>query len=207
MLPTHSLIKVVDVKNDAYILENGGVRSVIAVSGINFSLLSDKEQSIVISQFKSFLDGLDFPVQIFVISRLENIDSYLKVLHLRLEFENDPLLKFQLEEYISFLEEYINTHKVFKKMFFIVVPYDSSEASVSGMLFLKKKNTEENLNFNLEQLENRTSYVIQALAEMGLEPIRLTNPELIELLFETYNPSLKFGLIPKEILEKLSEYL
>lgn len=207
MLPTYSLIKVVDVKNDAYILENGGVRSVIAVSGINFSLLSEKEQNVVISQFKSFLDSLDFPLQIFVISRLENIDYYLKVLHLRLETEKDPLIKFQLEEYINFLEAYLEKHNIFKKLFFIVVPYDPPEANVSNIPFLKRKSTDENLNYKLEQLENRTAYVIQSLAEIGLEPIRLTNAELIALLSETYNPNLKFGLIPKEILEKLTEYL
>ena len=118
--PTFSLIKVKDIKNDAYVLENGGLRAVLEVAGINFSLLSEKEQEIIIGQFQNFLDGLDFPVEILILSRLENIDNYLKILHLRLEEEKDPLIRFQLEEYISFLEDYLQNHKIMNKIFMLL---------------------------------------------------------------------------------------
>lgn len=208
--PTYFLIKVKEVKNSAYILENGGLRAVVGVSGINFSLLSEKEQDIVISQFKSFLDGLDFPVEIFILSRLENINDYLKILHLRLENETDSLIKFQLEEYISFLEDYLNSHRVMKKLFFVVVPYDPPEASFGPLKNIplgQKGKVEEDLGSRLEQLETRTAYVIQSLSEIGLNTVRLSDKELIELLFEVYNPTLRWGLIPKPIIEKLSELI
>jgi len=203
-IPTYNLIKVADVKNDCYILDYGGLRAVLAIPGVNLNLLSEKEQEIIISQFKSLLDGLDFPIQIFILSRLENINDYLKILHLRLENETDPLIKFQLEEYISFLEDYLESHKIMKKLFFVVVPYDPPEINVG---LLKKKESEESFQNKLEALETRVTYITQVLSEMGLPPLRLTDKELIELLFEVYNPSLRWGLIPQPIIEKLSELL
>jgi len=38
--PTFSLIKVKEIRNDAYILENGGLRSILQINGINFKKYS-----------------------------------------------------------------------------------------------------------------------------------------------------------------------
>jgi hypothetical protein len=202
VLPTFSLIKVKDVKNDCYILENGGLRAVLEVSGIHFSLLSEEEQEILIGQFKSFLDGLDFSVEILVLSRLENINDYLKVLHLRLENETVPLIKFQLEEYIAFLEDYLQNHLVMKKIFYVVIPYDSVSIKIGS-----SEKTDEDLKLKLEQLDTRVNYVRESINSFGLNVKRLNNYELIELLFELYNPNLRWKQIPKQLIEKLAEVL
>jgi len=206
--PTYSLIKVQDVKNSAYILDNGGLRAVLEVKGINLSLLAEKEQEIVINQFKNFLDGLDFNIEILILSRLENINDYLKILHLRLEEEKEPLIKFQLEEYISFLEDYLQNHKIMKKIFYLIVPYDPIEASLGPLAKIKKPTgLGENEETKFEQLETRTAYVVDSLNNLGLPVVRLSDLELIELLFEVYNPNLRWQQLPKQILEKLAELL
>jgi hypothetical protein len=206
--PTFSLIKVKEIRNDTYILENGGLRSVLKVGGINFSLLSGKEQEIATGQFKNFLDGLDFPVEILIISRLENIDNYLKILHLRLDEEKDPLIKFQLEEYISFLEDYLQNHKIMKKIFYVIIPYDPLETGLGLLAKVKKPSgLEESEEVKFEQLGTRTAYAIDSLINLGLQPERLSDLELIELLFEVYNPNLKWQQLPKQIIEKLAETL
>jgi hypothetical protein len=206
--PTFSLIKVKEIKNDVYILENGGLRSVLQVNGLNLSLLSEKEQEIVIGQFKNFLDGLDFPVEILVLSRLENINNYLKILHLRLEEEKDPLIKFQLEEYVSFLEDYLQNHKIMKKIFYVIIPYDPLEVGLGPLAKIKKPSgLEESEETKFEQLETRTNYVVDSLINLGLTPQRLSDLELIELLFEVYNPDLRWQQLPKQIIEKLAETL
>jgi hypothetical protein len=206
--PTFSLLKVKEIRNDAYILQNGGLRSVLQVNGLNLSLLSEKEQEIVIGQFKNLLDGLDFPIEILILSRLENINDYLKILHLRLEEEKDPLIKFQLEEYISFLEDYLQNHKIMKKIFYVVVPYDPLEVGLGFLAKIKKPaGLEESEETKFEQLEIRINYVIDSLTNIGLTYQRLSNLELIELLFEVYNPNLRWQQLPKQIIEKLAETL
>lgn len=204
---TYKLIPVKDVRNNVYVLENGGLRAVLSVSGINFSLLSEKEQSLIINQFKNFLDGLEFPIEILVLSRLENINNYLKVLHLRLEEENDPLIKFQLEEYINFLEDYIQNHQIMKKVFYCIVPYDVIEIKGSFIKPKEKTNIEESFQDKLEQIEIRVKYVSDFLSEIGLSVERLNDLELIKLLYEIYNPNLRWAQIPKELIEKLVEIL
>jgi hypothetical protein len=205
---TYSLIKVTNIKNSAYIIENGGLRAVLEIKGINLLLLSEKEQEIVISQFKNFIDGLDFNIEILVISRLENINDYLKIFHLRLEEEKDPLIKFQLEEYLSFLEDYLQNHKIMKKLFYLIVPYDSVEISLGPLSkFTKTTKEEETEEIKFEQLETRVAYIIDSLDNIGLSTTRLSNLELTELLFEVYNPSLRWQQLPKQILEKLTKEL
>ncbi|GIW65122.1 MAG: hypothetical protein KatS3mg093_101 [Candidatus Parcubacteria bacterium] len=199
--PTFYLIKVKEIKNNIYFLDNGGLRAVLNVGGLNLSLLSEKEQKIVISQFKNFLDGLEFPVEILILSRLENISDYLKILHLRLEQETEPLIKFQLEEYISFLEDYLQNHKIMKKIFYVVVPYDEVNIGLGKI----RKINEEELEVKINQLEIRVSYVEESLSAIGLLTERLTDQELIKLLFELYNPNLRWGQVPNKIIEKLSE--
>jgi len=204
ILPTYSLIKVKEIRHNAYVLENGGLRAVIKVNGINLFLMNDEEQDVVINQFKSFLDGLDFPVEILVISRAENLTNYLKILHLRSDEEKDPLIKFQLEEFISFLEDFLQNHNVMKKIFYIIVPYDTLEVP-----FLKKSKEKvvESDEIKFSQLETRVAYLIDSLHSLGLSPQRLSETELIELLFEVYNPSLKWSQLPKQVIEKLKETL
>jgi hypothetical protein len=204
ILPTYSLIKVKEIRHNAYVLENGGLRAVIKVNGVNLFLMSDEEQDVVINQFKSFLDGLDFPVEILVISRAENLTNYLKILHLRSEEEKDPLIKFQLEEFISFLEDFLQNHNVMKKIFYVIVPYDTLEVS-----FLKKSKEKvvESDETKFSQLETRVAYLLDSLHSLGLSPQRLSETELIELLFEVYNPNLKWSQLPKQVIEKLKETL
>jgi len=204
--PTYYLIKVKEIKDNVYILENGSLRAILAVPGVNIELLNEEDQNLFLSQFKSLLDGLDFLLQVFVYSRYENLDNYLKLIQARYEEESNPLIKFQIDEYMKFLEDYLENHKVMKKMFFLVVPYDSASSEIPLPIAQKMPQTESYQEM-LFQLETRVEYVIQMLSNMGLVPIRLNNLELLELLFECYNPALRYGQIPKQIVDKLTEFL
>ena len=101
-------------------MDNNALRAVLAVPGINFSLLTDTEKEIVISQFKELLDGLDFPLQFLIVSRFANTENYINVLRVKLGDETEPLIRLQLEDYIKFIREYTETHKVMKKIFYVV---------------------------------------------------------------------------------------
>jgi hypothetical protein len=187
-------------------MEDGGLRAVIEVPGVNFSLASAREQEILISIFKQFLDGLDFKVQILLLSRYANIDKYIDILQERLKKETEPLIKFQLEEYINFLKEYISTHHVMQKIFYVVVPYDTPEAEVGFKLPLGKKVEvkEEDFNKKLEQLKIRVNYVLETLGGLGIQPRVLDDRDLLVLLFEMVNPSVYWQTVPKEVFDALT---
>ncbi len=201
--PTFNLIKVADVRDDTMILTNGSLRAVLMVPGINFYLLAEKEKELVIDQFKNLLNGIDFPLQILTVSRLANIENYLNYLKSVLENEKEPLIRLQLQEYIEFLAGYIENHKIMKKMFYLVVPYESNLDI--GKLRKNDSSKEERYEEKLEQLETRIVYLSEKLSIIGLQPIRLQTSELIQLLFETYNPNLRWGLAPIQLFEQLSQ--
>jgi len=205
MKPSYLLIKIKDIKDDVIILDNGALRAILAVPGVNIELMNEEDQNLILNQFKRLLDGLDFNLQIFVFSRYENLDEYLKILEKRFEEETNELIKFQIEEYMKFLEEYLNTHKVMRKMFFVVVGYDPVGSELP--LPMGQKAQEISYEESLFQLNTRVEYVAQILSNMGLTPIRLNTLEILELLFECYNPNLRYGQIPRTVIEKLSELL
>lgn len=199
---TANLIKVKDIKNDALIMEDGSLRAILAVPGINFSLLSEEERNAIVGLFKELLDGIDFNLQILVVSRFAHIESYINFLKERLEEETEPLVKLQLEEYIKFIESYVEAHKIMKKLFYIVIPYEGQVIEIRK-LGSKKKVKEEEFYQKLEQLETRVIYITEKLATIGLQPIRLNNTELLQLLYEMYNPNLRWGLAPIKLFEEI----
>jgi type IV secretory pathway VirB4 component len=200
--PTAYLIKVQDIRDDVLIMEDDSLRAVLLVPGINFYLLSEGEKELVIGQFKNLLDGLDFPLQILAVSRLANIENYITYLNTVLKTETEPLIKVQLQEYINFLADYIETHRVMKKMFYLVVPYDTAVIEF-GRFGRKTTVKDERYQEKLEQLETRIIYLSEKLSIIGLQPIRLQTPELVQLLFEMYNPNLRWGLAPIQLFEDL----
>lgn len=210
MKATSELIKVIDIKENAYILENGGVRRVIEVPGINFTLASSKEQDLIIGAFKNFLDGLDFKIQILLLSRYANISRYLDFIKQKEEQESEPLIKFQLREYHNFLKEYVETHHVMQKIFYIIVPYDSPAVEAGFQIpvldFFKKKTkpAPEDLKTKLSQLDIRTSYIIEGLASVGISAKILDEKGLLALLFDLINPGVYWQTLPNEIFEALS---
>ena len=203
---TSNLIKIKDIRDDVVITEYGGLRAILAVPGINFSLLSEQEKEAVVGLFKELLDGLDFSIQIFVVSRLAYIEGYINYLKERLEQETEPLIKIQLEEYIKFIQDYIETHRIMKKLFYIVIPYETEVIKIGG-LFKREYKKEEEFYQQLEQLETRVIYVTEKLSALGLQPIRLKTPELIQLFYELYNPNPRWGMAPIKLFEELMQMI
>jgi type IV secretory pathway VirB4 component len=203
---TSNLIKIKDIRDDVVITEDGGLRAILAVPGINFSLLSEQEKEAVVGLFKELLDGLDFSIQIFVVSRLAYIEGYINYLKERLEQETDPLIKIQLEEYIKFIQDYVETHRIMKKLFYIVIPYETEVIKIGG-LFKREYKKEEEFYQQLEQLETRVIYITEKLSALGLQPIRLKTPELIQLFYELYNPNPRWGMAPIKLFEELMQMI
>ena len=66
---TQKFVDVEEVRDGVIVLKNGALRAVLLVSSINFDLKSTEEQDIAINQYQNFLNSIDFPVQIEIVSR------------------------------------------------------------------------------------------------------------------------------------------
>ena len=196
--PAQQFVPIKEIRDGIIILKDGGLRAILLASSINLSLKSYEEQKAVILQFQSFLNSLDFSVQISIQSRRLDIRPYLTLLEKRLKEIEEPLLKVQTREYIEFIRNFSETVNIMTKNFFVVVPY--STPTISGGFFAelfgskKKKRaanqTAESASFEEKrsQLEQRLGIVEQGLSRLGIRTAKLGTEEAIELFYKVFNP-------------------
>lgn len=195
---TQQFLDVVEIKDDVIILKNGSLRSVLAVSAINYDLKSSDEQEAIISQYQGFLNSLDFPVQILISSRKINMDNYIEFIEGKEKEQKNELLRLQISEYKNFIGQLISVSNIMEKNFYIVVPFAPIENSdkgffsnLSNMMNPKKNIIAKNENFNIykNQLMQRVDHVSAGLSGTGVKIIPLKTQELIELAYYSYNPA------------------
>lgn len=191
--PTQSFVPVQEVRNGIIILKDGGLRRVLMASSTNFALKSDAEQQAIIGGFQTFLNTLDFSVQMLVHSRELDIRPYLSLLEGKIEGQQSDLMKLQLREYTKFVERFVDQTKVMRKHFYVIVPYQSAATAISSssLPFVGgKKNKEEDERFleQVGQLEQRAAVVSQGLAAAGVRTEKLDTEAILELLYRSFNP-------------------
>jgi hypothetical protein len=195
---TQQFVPIRDVKNGIITLKDGGMRAVLLATSINFALKSSDEQQGIILQFQSFLNTIDFSVQIFVESRRLDIRPYTALLEGRFDAQENELLKIQTREYIQFIKNFTDNTAIMTKSFFIVIPYSPSVISQQksgGVFGFLKRNKEggattDEASFeeNRVQLEQRVSIVEQGMARCGVKTALLNTEEVIELFYKLFNP-------------------
>lgn len=203
---SQSLISLQQIRKGVIILKNGSLRSVLEVSGINFDLKSEEEQSSVLMSWRNLINNLDFPLQVVAHSRRVNIESYLNSLQEKISQETNNLLKLQGEDYYTFIKGLVTGNNIMKKKFYVIVPYDpiifKPKTALKQILEAYKTLlnlrhqafsaiiplSDENFNQHYQQLIIRQNNIITNLTRMGLQSRPLTTKELIELFFNSYNP-------------------
>ncbi len=197
---TQEFVPIKEVRDGIVILKDGGMRSILLCSSLNFSLKSEDERNAILLQFQDFLNSLDFSIEILVQSRKLDIRPYLALLEEQEAKQTNNLLKIQVREYIEFVRNFTESTNIMTKHFFIVVPY--SPAMLSATLAVGdfaskfglgtdthgKKGSEGNFDENRSQLEERLSVVEQGLIRTGIRVARLGTEEVIELFYKAFNP-------------------
>lgn len=193
---TQDFVPIREVRDGIVTLKDGGLRAILMASSLNFALKSNDEQQAIISQFQSFLNSLDFSVQIFIESRRLDIRPYLALLESRYKQQMSDLLKIQTREYIEFIKNFTENSNIMSKSFFVVVPYSPSiintSKGVSGLIPNKKAPDAaakmETFEENRSQLEERLGVVSQGLMRSGIRSVQLGTEEIIELFYKIFNP-------------------
>ena len=199
---TQEFVPIKEVREGTIVLKDGGLRAILAVSSVNLSLKSSDEQVATINQFQSFLNSLDFPIQIVVQSRKLDIRPYLLTLEAKMKEQREPLLKLQTAGYISFIREFTEQVAIMRKYFYVVIPYEEAALStkkgiLAGLLGNKRssskksgKQSAEDISFEEKrtQLDERVSVVSGGLESCGGRTERLQTESVIELFYKTFNP-------------------
>jgi len=176
---TQDFLPVKEIKQGVVILKQGGWRNILMASSINFDLMSQEEREAIIFQFQSFLNSLDFEIQILVESRLLNLKPYIKQLEEIEEKQTNELLKIQAQEYKDFIVSLAKMANLISKSFYIIIPYYPPPIS---------KMTDKDFKRHKEQLNLRSRYVINGLRSVGVNAVLLGSEEIVELLWSFFNP-------------------
>ena len=202
---TQNHLRIAEVRDDTAILKSGAIRAVIETTAINFNLKSEVEQESIIASYQSFLNTLDFPIQIVIQSKKLDLDNYItKLRNLEAKQEN-PLMKKQTSDYIDFIERLLDYVDIMDKKFYVVVPYEklsvkpeSFATKILQRLHLKEKKSDFVIRLKQFQklqkdLNSRVETIEAGLKGCGLKTKRLKTKELIKLYYHCYNPDLAFS--------------
>jgi hypothetical protein len=192
---TQSFVPVKEVRDGIVLLKDGGYRGILMCSSINFALKSEDEQKGIIGGFQTFLNTLDFSVQIVVHSRKMDIRPYIELLQSRMESQSTELMRLQLREYMAFIQNLIEGSAIMTKMFYVVVPFAPAGANelAHDLGKIGKKSASETSTADTDfeeyrvQLEQRMALVAGGLASSGLRAAPLGTEEVIELLYRSFN--------------------
>jgi type IV secretory pathway VirB4 component len=194
---TQKYVDVAEVREDVIVLKSGALRSILAISAINFELKSTDEQEAITSQYQNFLNSVDFPLQILISSRKLDLGNYLEFLNKHEKQQPNELLRFQLSEYKNFISQLSEASNIMEKNFYIIVPFSPIEnqekgffSNIGSLINPRKNILEKRENFETykNQLFQRVDHITAALSGIGLRIVPLKTQEIIELLFNSYNP-------------------
>ena len=140
--------------------------AIIRVEPINFGIRDETNKQVIIRRFQSFLNSLDFPIQIIISSSPLNLDSYISELTKRVEDlvkQGSPkILSTHLQSYKEHLLATIKDHSVLDRTFDIVIAETTNLSVQIGVC--------------LEQLKS-----------LNLKTRVLNDAELIQLLSSCFN--------------------
>ncbi len=207
MFNTETMLPLSEVKSDTVILKDWWLRAVLKITGLNLDLKNFEEQQIVLEQYKRFLNGLGFPIQILIRNTYLDLSDYILYMKKWVAMVENMTLQKQGDQYVRFLEDIdMKQGLIYVKQFYIVIPYYEGEKDNEQInkpwftKFLNVLNAKDNVEKIIERyraflkgkklLETRCNLISEWLWTMWIRAEKLTTSEIITLLFNMYNPLL-----------------
>ncbi|GHW02274.1 hypothetical protein AGMMS50249_0600 [candidate division SR1 bacterium] len=204
---TETMLPVSEIRDGIVILKDGGLRGILKVDGVNLDLKNSDELEVILEQYKRFLNGLDFPIQILARNTYLDLTDYLEYIRNNVSGIDNPALKEQSQSYLSFLEGIDNQQGlVYVKEFYVIVPYyaekdDNKQVNKTWReKILNVLNSKDNVEQvvsryrsflkNQKQLETRLNLVQDGLISLRMQAEMLGTNDVVSLLFRMYNPLL-----------------
>ncbi len=197
---TQIYLDIAEIKDNIVILKNGGLRAILQTNSINFNLKSEDEQNSIIYGYQSFLNSLDFPVQIVVQSRKLDIDQYIENVREIGDKHTNILLKEQTTEYCDYIKKLVEYADIMEKKFYVVVPFDpyrnrKQSFVTKFMNNISAADSVDNIKRRHREFESmkkglieRINSITAGLEGCNLRVAQLQTPQLIELFYQIYNP-------------------
>ena len=168
-----AFLPVEGIAGDALRLSDGGLRAVLECPTLAFGIKGEAEQRAVIDGWTALLNSLAYPLQIVIRSR--RLDPTRLV---QPAASSDPAHTTLRDSYRRLLDELAGTRRILDRRFFVVVPQEPEAAGRRGAT----------ARASFDALEQRVRWVEGSLRRLDLQPRRLSDRELAELLRSTLDP-------------------
>lgn len=202
---TQQIVPIRDIREGVIVLKDGGYRSVVSVSPVNLSLKSETEKDGVAYSYQTFLNSLEFPIQVLSVSRKLDLSGYLQNLNSIIEQEQSPFIKIQAEEHYDFIEALLNKANIMDKEFYVIVSYYPASISAGRVgLFGKAKNADTNFEEGKKAILARTEQIINGISGMGLKCKTLSTEQIMDLSYILYNPDIATNVKIGSAIESIS---
>lgn len=199
----------------ALIVKNGdSYVGAIEVYGVNYNLLSIDEKHVLEEVFQKTLNGLDYPIQIFVQSRKINLDSYNTLYKKRIE-ELSEMLKHEQTKFRRLTERHADLSelevarndvqrvadqiKYGENVIDFINRFAASDDILDKKYFMitpyyydasafnQKQTEDEKYETALNTVMNRLESILMSLKGANIDGKVLSGAELAELLYTSYN--------------------
>jgi hypothetical protein len=194
---TQDFIPIADIVDGVVIYKNGGAALVMESTSLNFGLLSQQEQEAVIAAYAGLLNSFNFPAQIVVRSQKKDITNYMRFLSRAEAKIQNPQLAKMMKAYKEFIKNAIKKKNVLSKRFYVVIPFTPFELGVAkSMTAVLNPNKSATLPFPKSYvirkakiaLYPKRDHLMRQAGRLGIVFKPLTNEELIQLMYDIYNP-------------------
>jgi hypothetical protein len=193
---TQQHLAIAEIRDGILILKSGGLRQILLATSLNFALKSETEQNAIVGGYQNFLNSLHFPIQIVMASRQLDLTGYIKKLAEKKNEVENPLLSYQMENYIDYISKLIEMANVMDKRFYVVVPYNPTNLPKLSFMqkvfkpgsYYGKVMSKETFENYIKELTERVNTVKSGLSNIGIRTQPLNTQQVIELFYGIYNP-------------------
>ena len=173
----------VDIKDQMIHMGNNVYHTVVEVSSVNYALRNDREKDIIELSFQGFLNGLTYPITLFISTR--EMDYTKLVQSMKDDYEQTYADFPQMREYLqqNLVDMQNLSHSLGEtrhKKKYVIIPYDSN--------ILTELDDEEKYEATKEILFERAQNVQSGLQRItGINTKVLKTIEIIDLFVQTYH--------------------
>ncbi len=194
---TQNHVPFADIVDNLILYKSGGAAIIMESTSLNFGLLSEGEQVAVIAAYAALLNSLTFSIQISVRSQRKDITKYLKLLDEAKGKISNPKLIGVMEGYQEFINDSIKKKNVLSKRFYIIIPFSTLELGVSksfqsSIIGKKSKILPYSKSYVIRKakitLYPKRDHLARQSGRLGLFLTQLKNDDLIQLMYDLYNP-------------------
>jgi len=190
---TQAFTQIESIDHDIVLFSDGSCALVISASAVNFGLLSEKEQDLLITAYAGLLNSLSFPIELLIRTQHKDVTAYLRLLEDQERKQKSPRLAKSIHDYRLFVASTVKEKDVLDKNFYIVIPFSNIELGMStSVLFGNNKKGlpyQKSYIFDraLTVLNPKRDHIIRLLNRIGLNARQLNTNQLVKLFFASYN--------------------